>query len=177
MPRSDNIVSVMMISYNHEQFIGQAIDSALSQRTEFPFEIVIGDDCSQDRTPEIIQEYVRRHPDRVRCLRRPANVGMLRNFTDVFQACSGRYIAVLEGDDYWTDPNKLQIQAEAMDRHPDWALSCHRVRFIHDHGRSESQVFPEGEQPSSYLLKDLFERSVIQTCSVMYRSGIVNLFP
>lgn len=118
-------ISVWMITFNHRPYIRQAVESVLAQRTSFPFEIVIGDDCSTDGTREILLALAAEHPGRLRLLLHERNIGMIANQNAVFAACRGHYIAMLEGDDYWTDPRKLQVQAEAMDSLPGCWLSFH----------------------------------------------------
>src|SRR5438132_1821213 len=100
-------LSVMMITYNHERFIAQALDSILAQRVNFDYEIVIGEDCSTDGTRDILMDFHRRYPDRIVLLLRDHNLGVMRNFEATLGACRGRYLALLEVDDYWTSENKL----------------------------------------------------------------------
>lgn len=119
------LVSVCMITYNHQDFIRQALDSILVQKTDFPFEIVIGDDGSRDQTDKICAEYVQKHPGRINYLRREPNLGMMPNFIATMQASRGKYIALCEGDDYWTDDSKLQRQVDFMEAHPGHSLCCH----------------------------------------------------
>ena len=119
------LVSVCMITYNHQDYIRQALDSILSQKMDFPFEIVIGDDGSKDQTGTICAEYVQKHPGRINYLRREPNLGMMPNFISTLQACNGKYIALCEGDDYWTDNSKLKRQVDFMESQPDHSLCCH----------------------------------------------------
>lgn len=105
-------VSVLMITYNHEKFIAQAIDSILMQQVNFDYEIVIGEDCSTDGTRAIVIQYQKEYPDKIRLLLPEENLGMHKNFVQTFRACQGEYIALLEGDDYWTSPRKLQKQVD-----------------------------------------------------------------
>lgn len=123
-------VSVCMIAYNHQAFIAQALDSILAQETDFATEIVIGDDNSKDDTGKICEAYAAKYPGRIRYISRDPNIGMMPNFINTLQACSGEYIAVCEGDDYWTDPQKLKLQAEFLDQHPEYSLCCHRHEVL-----------------------------------------------
>ena len=107
-------VSVCMITYNHERFIAQAVESALMQETDFDYEIVIGEDCSTDGTRQVLLDLHDRHPDRIRLLLREKNIGASHNFVGTLEACRGEYVAFLDGDDYWTCPNKLQKQANSI---------------------------------------------------------------
>src|SRR6478752_3440632 len=115
-------VSVCIPTYNHEAYIAQAVESVLEQRTNFGVEVLIGEDCSTDRTRQIICELAARHPDKIRLRLAEKNQGAGRNFADLFEHCRGEYVVILEGDDYWTSPNKLQIQVDTLDARPDWAM-------------------------------------------------------
>ena len=109
------VVSVRIVTYNHEKFIRECIDSVLSQKTDFDFEIVIGEDCSQDKTREICFEYQKKHPDKIRVIWWHENVSKLGgNGRRTIAHCRGEYVAFLEGDDYWTDPLKLQKQVDLI---------------------------------------------------------------
>jgi glycosyltransferase involved in cell wall biosynthesis len=123
-------VSVHMITYNHARFIARALDSALAQETNFPFEIVVFDDASTDGTSAIVRQYAQRHPDVIRAVVREKNAGVSRNFIEALLACRGEYIAFLEGDDYWDSPKKLQTQADILDAHPETAIVSHPVKII-----------------------------------------------
>lgn len=102
------MVSVFMMTYNHENYIAQALDSILMQKINFGYEIIVGEDCSTDRTREIILSYAQRKPDLFKLILHDHNVGAKANQNAVLNACKGKYIAPCEGDDYWTDPYKLQ---------------------------------------------------------------------
>ncbi|MEG1645564.1 MAG: glycosyltransferase [Alistipes sp.] len=113
-------VTICMITYNHAAYIGQAIEGILHQQSAFPFEILIGEDCSTDQTRSICQHYQALHPDKIRLLLPEKNLGMITNFYTTLQAATGEYIAFCEGDDYWIDPLKLQKQVDFLDAHPDF---------------------------------------------------------
>jgi glycosyltransferase involved in cell wall biosynthesis len=114
-----------MIAYNQEDFIAEAIESILAQKTTFPVEIVIGDDNSKDRTGEICSEYAARFPGKIKYHYREKNIGMMPNFIKTLGECDGKYLAVCEGDDFWTDATKLQRQVDFMEAHPEVSLCCH----------------------------------------------------
>lgn len=116
------LVSVKMMTYNHAPFIAQAIEGVLQQKTNFPFELVIGEDCSTDGTPEIVFHYQENYPDVIRVITSEQNVGMHKNGRRIRKACRGKYIAFCEGDDYWHDPYKLQKQADYMESHPECGM-------------------------------------------------------
>lgn len=116
------VCSVLMITYNHEKYIAEAIDSVIMQKTNFDYVIVIGEDCSTDKTREIVLEYKAKYPNKIKLLLQEKNVGMMQNFIDTLKVCSGKYIAMLEGDDYWTDPYKLQKQVDFLEANPEYGL-------------------------------------------------------
>jgi len=116
------LVSCCMITYNHAPFIKQAIDSVLLQQTSFPFELVIGEDCSTDGTREIVFSYQEKYPHIIRVITSDKNVGMRQNGYRTKKACRGRYIAFCEGDDYWHDIYKLEKQVSFMEAHPECGL-------------------------------------------------------
>lgn len=170
-------VSVLMITYNHEAFIGQAIDSALMQVTDFDVEIVIGEDSSTDRTREIIQTYSDRYPGRIRILIRGQNIGMRRNLVETFQACRGEYIAMLEGDDFWTDAHKLQKQIEILDSDSEVVICGHNVMINREDGSTgPNQAFPTGFIKPRMYAEDIFSAS-IPFCSLVIRSEALKKVP
>jgi glycosyltransferase involved in cell wall biosynthesis len=118
-------LSVLMITYNHERFVAQAIRSVLMQRVDFDYELVVGDDCSTDRTPRIIREFHDSRPNLIRPIMRNENLGAVDNFLQTLGACRGEYIAFLEGDDYWVSSDKLQKQVDFLDQHPDFSMCMH----------------------------------------------------
>jgi glycosyltransferase involved in cell wall biosynthesis len=110
------LVSVKILTFNHESVISRCIEGALMQRTTFPFEIIIGEDCSTDGTLHIIKDYQHKYPDKIRVITSEKNVGMMANAKRTNLACRGEYIALCDGDDYWIDPLKLQKQWEMIER-------------------------------------------------------------
>jgi glycosyltransferase involved in cell wall biosynthesis len=179
-PSAQPLVSVLMVTYNHDRFVAQAIESVLMQRTQFPFELVIGEDCSTDGTTAIVEDYARRNPERIRVFLREKNLGCVgpdRNLIHTLDACRGMYIAWLDGDDFWISPDKLQRQADWLDAHPSCVQCFHAV---------DTQVEVEGQivrqwttRPNrSYArLQDHLRGSFILPCSVMFRRGLFTHFP
>jgi len=164
-------LSVMMITYNHERYIRQALDSVLMQEVDFPYEIVVGEDNSTDSTRAILLEYASRHPDKIRLLLHDKNVGVIRNFFATMEACRGEYIALLEGDDYWTSDQKLRTQVDSLDRHPDYAISFHNVTGHFEEGGRADFNYVNADQPDTIELADLLEDNVIPTCSAVFPPG------
>ncbi len=134
------LLSVNMITYNHEKYIAQALDSVLMQKVDFKYEIVVGEDCSTDRTRTILLEYKEKYPHIFTLILHEKNVGAAKNVQAVDQACRGEYIAVLEGDDYWTDPNKLQTQVDEMRKYPDCHMSFHPALETWEDKSGESEI-------------------------------------
>ena len=168
-------VSVCVITFNHEPFIAQAIESALAQKTNFDFEIVVGDDASTDGTPRILAGLAEKHAPRLRILRREKNIGINRNLAATLQECRGKYIAMLEGDDYWTDREKLQLQHDFLESHAD-----HSIVFHPAEARAETTTrrIPAGRIPARTTLEDLLAHSnYIPTVSVMFRNHVDAGFP
>lgn len=173
-------VSVWMITYNHEAFIGQALDGILMQVTSFPFEVVIGEDKSTDRTRAIVQEYQQRHPDRIRLRLAKENLHSqgMKPLASVLSACRGRYVAMCEGDDYWTDPYKLQKQVDFLESHHDYAICFHRSCWLEQAtGKIEYWKPWIRRHTYTYTLDDLVRGDFIPTASIMFRNGLVPEFP
>jgi len=175
-PESRPKVSVAMITYNHEQFIEQALDSVLMQQVDFDYEIVIGDDLSQDRTREILLDYHARHPEKIHLLLYETKQGPGGNIYQVLNNCQGEYIALLEGDDYWTSPEKLQVQVNYLDLHAQCALCSHNVNIY-----SEYEQRYLGEErvkggSASYRLEDLLNFNFMpRTGASVYRNYLFQL--
>jgi glycosyltransferase involved in cell wall biosynthesis len=170
-------VSVAMITYNHERFVTQAIESVLMQRTEFLFELLIGEDASHDGTRAIVERYARTHPDRIRVITSERNVGMNRNLARTIEACRGDYIALLDGDDYWTSSDKLRLQVEFLDRKPSFAICFHNVHVVEEPGEAGARPFNGPDQKPVASLEDLFRSNFMATSSVMFRRGLFGTFP
>lgn len=172
-------VSVCVPTYNHERFIAQMLDGAVSQQTTFPFEIVIGDDGSTDGAPAIIRQYAERYPNLIRAYLHPHNLGPSEpkefagrnNVLQLLTTCRGEYVALCEGDDYWTDPLKLQKQVDFMDAHPDYTICHHNVRVIYEDGSPE-HLFNDPDQKLDSTIADvLADRWFIATASTLYRNS------
>ena len=176
--------SVCLLTYNHERWIAQAIESVLAQQG-IDFELVISEDHSTDGTRAIVDDYAARHPERIRVLPSPANVGMTRAFARGIEAARGTYVALLDGDDYWTSPDKLRVQADFLDAHPGCAICFHNVTVEYDDG-TPAHPFHTPE-PGRYFarpvpkpvstLADVVPGNFMQTCSVMFRRGLFGEFP
>lgn len=181
-------VSVLIVTYNQRPFIVQAIESALMQRTNFDYEIIIGEDCSTDGTREIVKVYADRYPNKIRALFHPHNLGPQglgfagkNNFIQTYKASRGHYLAILEGDDYWTDPDKLQRQVDFMDGHPECAVCYHPVDIVYSDGRTQLWPSVMGTSPKEIsTIEDLLSspgQFALPIPSMMFRGGIFKEFP
>jgi glycosyltransferase involved in cell wall biosynthesis len=178
-------VSVCVQTYNHEPFIAEALDSVLMQETDFDYEIVLGEDESQDRTREICIDCAARYPRRIRLFLRSRKdvihidgrqTGRF-NFVGNLKAARGQYIALLDGDDYWSDRDKLQKQVDFLEAHPECSMCFHNVRVIYEDGSQEPQNYcPSGQKEISGL-EDILKRNFIPSCSVMFRRGLAPELP
>ena len=173
-------VSVIMITYNHERFIAQAIESVLMQQTDFEVELLIGEDCSTDRTRQVIERYVGSQNGRVRLLPffRPQNMGIKPNFVDLLGRCQGKYVALLEGDDYWIDPYKLQKQADFLDLHPDYVIIGANALIIRENENySIAHLLHDKAESFDCDTAYLMEINPYPTLTVCFRNHIINEFP
>ncbi|MBS1550497.1 MAG: glycosyltransferase [Bacteroidetes bacterium] len=163
-------VSVWMSAYNHEKYISQCLDSVLNQKTDFDFDIILGEDCSKDRTREIVTEYKNRYPDKFRLYLPEKNIGMMEMDIATWNLCTGEYIALLNGDDYWTDEYKLQTQADFLDNNPDAVMCYHKARVENETtGYVFDTVYPEsGEELTAEYL--LLGYNPVMTPTVMIRN-------
>jgi len=176
MPESSPRVSVLMLAYNHEPYLAEAIESAATQETTFPFEIVIGEDFSTDRTREIIQDLALKYPGLVVPLFREHNLGITANVIDTYRHCRGEYVAILEGDDYWISHQKLQTQVEFMDAHPDYSLCQTNSRVDDEVGGGGSSIrYPNGCPPLG--VEDFIKANPLISCAIMSRNRIIEPLP
>lgn len=161
-------VSVLMLTYNHEPYIDQAIRSVLMQETDFHFELIIGNDASTDRTGEICADWQRRSAHgRVQLTNHPTNVGLQQNFIQTYARCRGEYIAICEGDDFWTDKHKLQKQVDFLDANNDYSICFHRViNYFEDDG---SKSLSNGGQRVDTHILDLARSNYISNVSAVFR--------
>lgn len=160
-------LSVWMIAYNHEDYINQALDSILKQNVSFNIEIVIGEDCSTDNTRKLIEDYKILYPELVKPIYYDENKGIQKNFAHVMEQCKGKYIALCEGDDYWTDPHKLQKQFDFLEANPSYSMCCHGTVEVDQEGK----VFKVAnrDEPEITLSQVLQEGWFIRTASMVFR--------
>ncbi len=168
-------VSVCIITYNHENYIAQAIEGALIQKTNFPFEIVIGEDCSTDGTREIVFDYAKKYPNIIRVITSEKNVGMINNFIRTLNVCKGKYIALCEGDDYWIDPYKLQKQVDFLEANPDCSLCFHNAFKIYENSTKTPELFNDIFFSREVTINEIVNKWIIPTASIVFKRDILPL--
>ena len=126
-------LTVLVVTYNQEQYVRNSLDSIISQNLNFDYEVIIGDDCSTDNTPAILAEYAAKYPF-IHVYHHPNNMGHVGNWEFCLNHCHGEYIAILEGDDYWLDAHKLQKQVDHLDTHPEVALTVTNIKPVYEQG-------------------------------------------
>lgn len=168
-------VSVICITYNHQAYIRQALDGFVMQKTNFPFEVIVHDDASTDGTADIIREYEQKYPDIIKPVYQKENQwsqGKPMSKTFIYPKLKGEYVALCEGDDYWTDENKLQKQVDFLDAHPDFSICFHPVMIKWEDNSQPDSIYPSQKMlhnKSVFDFNDLIKGNFIQTNSVMYR--------
>jgi glycosyltransferase involved in cell wall biosynthesis len=175
--RATTKVTVVITTYNHERFINDALEGVLMQQTDFDFDVVLIEDCSTDRTRDIVSEYQKAHPDKIKLVLSEVNKCDNSEFMKAILSSPSQYIAVLDGDDYWTSPLKLQKQVDYLDRHPECSICFHDVTIISDDGDQPPRNSQPPDQKEISTLEDLFDGCFIMTCSVLLRQNVFDEFP
>ena len=178
-------VTVFMISYNQQDYIIEALENVLNQKTNFEYRVILSDDCSTNNTKIIIEKYLENHPqkDKVEFISQEKNLGWMPNFIFTLQKCQesgAKYIAMCEGDDYWTDENKLQKQVDLLESNPEVVLACHQYKELYNDGSMIAcpyfrEDFFKGENSFKFNQKDFEEFMRIQTMTIVFRSSALNL--
>jgi glycosyltransferase involved in cell wall biosynthesis len=165
------MVSVVMITYGHDQFISQAIEGVLMQKCDFDIELIIANDCSPDNTDLVVKKIIEEHPNRnwIKYVKHKTNLGMLPNFIWALEQTKGKYIALCEGDDYWTDPLKLQKQVDFLEVNPDFVMTTHRVDELKDNVILSAD-WRWNLKKTNYILQDYLYQLFFHTSSVVYRN-------
>lgn len=171
------LVSVCMITYNHEPYIAKAIEDVLMQKADFPIELVIGEDCSTDRTRKIVLDYKNKYPEIIRVISSDKNIGAIKNLLRTEKSCSGKYMAYCEGDDYWTDSFKLQKQIEFLEANPDYGLvhSNSHLFFVESKRLQKMAInLPEDLNDDNSFIDIITGRRTIWTQTVSVRKDIID---
>ena len=173
------LLSIFCLVYNHKDYIERAIEGFLMQKTNFPFEIVIGEDCSTDGSREIVFDYAKKYPDKIKLITSDKNVGMKQNGYRTKMALTGKYMAMCEGDDYWTDPLKLQKQVDFLEAHPDYSLCFHNAIILYEDSTPQRQpvYFCNEDVKDTTTTADVIKGWYIPTASVVLRKEYVDNLP
>ena len=176
------MVSVTVGAYQHARYIRECLDGILMQKTDFPYEILIHDDASTDGTDQIIREYELKHPDLIFPTFQTENQfskgvrGIL--VTILFPKCRGKYIAICEGDDYWTDPSKLQKQVDFLEAHEHYVGCAHNTRIIYEDGAKDDALTVTSATKDTYTIDDITKGLIyFHTTSMLYRNIFEGHFP
>ena len=170
-------VSCFVLTHDHARWIGAAIESAVAQRPPFEFEVLVADDFSTDGTREIVQDHERRHPGLVRTFLPERNLGVEGIWLQAARRCRGEYVALLDGDDFWTSPEKLTRQAALLDAHPDWVSCFHRATLFDESGAfPPRQATPDFDR-DEFELEDLLRANFIPYLTVMFRRRALERVP
>lgn len=164
------MVSICCITYNHEAYIAEALEGFLMQQTNFRYEILIGEDQSTDGTRAIINSYIGKYPDRIRLVGHDKNIGAINNQISLFVAAEGKYIAMCDGDDFWTDPAKLQKQVDFLEANEDYVICCHHTKVIND--LNETVYLKQDPKDLEFEYGDVLlgKREETRICSLMMRN-------
>ena len=173
-------ISVIVVTYNQEATIGRTLDSILMQQCHVPYEIVIGEDCSTDQTLAVCEQYAEKHPDKIRILKNTRNKGIANNYFDCMLECRGEYIADCAGDDFWSDPQKLEKEVILLESDPSITLVHTAWKRYHiDSGlitEGGHQPFTAPVTQGTEMLEDIIvqrENPIIHLCTSLYRKSIV----
>ena len=168
------LVSICCITYNHERFISQCLDGFLMQNVDFPFEIVISDDCSTDNTKKIIDTYVSKYPAIFKDVSPSKNLGSTKNFYHVLEKASGKYIALCDGDDYWIDENKLQMQVDFLETNPEYGMCYTKAK---QYNQNEQKFNKKSIGADFDGFEDLLKNgNRIPTLTTVYRKDLLDKY-
>lgn len=173
------LVSVACIVYNHEPFLHQCLDGFMMQETSFPFEVLVHDDASTDNSTAIIKEYEKRYPGIIKPIYQSENQyskggKILASF--LLPKVTGKYVAICEGDDYWTDNHKLQKQVDYMETHPDCTFCFHNGIIHREDGSEEDKIYENIDSNRDYTGLELQETAMLPTASYLFRSTMIPSF-
>jgi glycosyltransferase involved in cell wall biosynthesis len=167
-------VDVLMMTYNHEAYIQEAIEGVLNQKTNFKVRLIIGNDCSTDKTIQVCQKYTKQYPNQIELVHQEVNIGHHKNFIEIYQRTNATYIALCEGDDYWTDPNKLQKQIDILEANPSYIICFHAIDELREDG---SILRSNTNQTQITDVKDLIKGWYINTATYVFRNSRRIQFP
>lgn len=166
-----------MITFNHEKYIAEAIEGVLMQETNFDIELIISDDASTDNTESVVNDFIVNHPrgNCIRYFRHPKNLGMIPNFVWSLQQCKGEMIALCEGDDYWTDSNKLQEQFEILESNEQFSGVFHETQVVIEPERTTGVVYGRSAPDLCTTLDTISTGSLFHTSSFFFKKSCYNI--
>jgi len=177
MPREYPVkLSIAVATYNQEKYLAKALESIFEQKHDYPFEVVVSDDCSTDKTREIIGSYVNKYPAIMKPIFQKKNIGVSKNALQMLRACRGEYIATLDGDDYWTNPDKLKIQITFLDNNPEFVISCHRLKFHYQETDrliedANAALFKDRVNGFTFGSDSFFEHWMVRAAATVFRNS------
>lgn len=173
------LVSVIMLTYNHAPYLKEAIEGVMRQKTNFEFELIICNDASPDHSNKIIKPFEEKYPDIIRYFYHEKNIGFEENQRFAFKQCIGKYVAYCEGDDYWTDENKLQFQFDFLENNPEFVMTTARTKSYSQNtgeykGDGKEEMF-RGQPFVDYDQASFFEERPTQTLTYLIRKDAIDL--
>lgn len=175
-------LTVVTTTYNQEKYIGEAIEGMLMQKTNFPFQIVISNDCSTDNTLKILEEYKEKYPEKIKIINNEKNLGAMGNFINTLdQIKDTEYVALCDGDDFWTDENKLQKQVDFLEENKEFNICFHKAKLFYENKEKKDEIIPQDVLEIS-TIDDLVKSNYIVANSVVYRwkfnnKNLKDIFP
>lgn len=163
-------LSIICATYNHEKYIKYALESIIMQEVNFEYEVLIGEDCSTDNSRDILKEYEKNYPRKLKVFYREKNLGSENNFKDLYEKAKGKYLIVLETDDYWISKKKLQLEVDYLDQHPECLAVAHKCVMVDENNKVINLKYPECKK-KNYTLSE-FKKELLpgQTTTIMYRN-------
>jgi len=170
-------VSVVITTYNQEKYIAQTLESVLDQKTNFLFEILIGEDCSKDKTRQICENYAKKYPQKIKLIKNKKNLGLLKNFSNVFLKAKGEYIAILAGDDYWIDNHKIQKQVDFLETNLDYSLVFTNAKKYLEKKHKFIKNFYTKKIKATYSCEELISYNFIPALTALFKKPKKFTFP
>jgi glycosyltransferase involved in cell wall biosynthesis len=177
MSEQEYFLDIPMCAYNHGKYIAQAIEGVIQQKTSFKFRLIIGEDCSTDNTRQIIENYRKENPLILKVYYHDKNIGPVENSKILFAEVKAKYIALCDGDDYWTDPYKLQKQVSFLEKYPDFSICFHNARILNEDYPETLSFSNRPDQKEISEFDDLAKGEFIYTPTCVFRTENFRKFP
>jgi len=174
------LVNIVMPTYNHEKYVAQAIESVLAQKTEFDWKLMVGDDCSTDGTQEIVRAYAEKHPGKIEFLFSEKNLGLShpdRVSLKLLNQCTSKYVGILDGDDYWTKPYRLQKLVNFLESHVECSVCFHNAEMFYEDGSQPPSNLRPANQKEISTLEDIITGTVPIPCAALFRNHLLGALP